>query len=115
MARGNKHRGKMMMVIIIKKMMKSRRKNSTDLNRPSVFSSNVLPSVQQKRPTTERNTAKFRDTSYQYKEKMQNILGGGRSKCYLTEKLTIKAKYSISVIQVYAPRQFIYPERKKLY
>ena len=33
---------------------------------------------------------------------MQNILGGGRSKCYLTEKLTIKAKHSISVIQVYA-------------
>ena len=33
---------------------------------------------------------------------MQNILGGGRSKCYLTGKLTIKAKHSISVIQVYA-------------
>ena len=52
-----------MMVMIITMMIKSSRKNSTDLNRPSVFTSKVLPSVQQKDPQLEEALQNCR-TSY---------------------------------------------------
>ena len=51
------------MIVMIITMMKSSRKNSTDLNRPSVFTSKVIPSVQQKDPQLEEALQNCR-TSY---------------------------------------------------
>jgi len=84
-----------MVVMIITMTMKSSRKNSADLNRHQHLLQRSFP-VCNKKTHDWKKHCKIAGPVISVKRRCKNIPGGGRSKRYLTEKVTIKAKHSIS-------------------